>query len=359
MSAETMAKLNEVSARLDDMIKRQTQVEDGLQEIYQRAMSQSADDAATQKLREEIDQALRSFQQAASESQNNFLMLQSQTPDGKPKPMSREQGNQRTQLASRYSGLRNTAEEIRKAVAAGDLDRALQLAQDLENLQAQTRKSSSDLLSQIGAGPPPLRQAFNGSSDRADTSLKEALAKMKNLKGALEFSLDASSRAELDELSRVQEELRSDAQQTLESYEELRQEAPSLPGNVSQHLDQAAFQMHDASGEMALGDPGRAQVPAAGARMHLEQAAASLAKARQQMSKGMGFGMGMPGMMPGGQSSGGRGNGFNSNERVEIPDKDAYQVPEQYREELLKAMKEGSPEAYKNLNRDYYERLVH
>ena len=127
-------------------------------------------------------------------------------------------------------------------------------------------------------------------------------------------------------------------------------------------MGQAAFKMHDSSGEMGLGEPGRALPPAAGARGDLESAAQSLAEAKKQMQQGMGMGggmgMGMNGSMPRGSRSGGHDSGQVSNERVKIPDRDSYKGPEQYREELMKAMREGSPEAYKNLNRDYYERLV-
>jgi len=123
-------------------------------------------------------------------------------------------------------------------------------------------------------------------------------------------------------------------------------------------MGQAGQQMHDASGEMQLGESGRALPQAAGARANLEQAAQGLAQAKKQMGQGMGGGMGMGmGMGPNNSRDGGS-QGNPSNERVQIPDKDAYKGPEQYREELLRAMREGSPEAYKNLNHDYYERLV-
>jgi orotidine-5'-phosphate decarboxylase len=55
---------------------------------------------------------------------------------------------------------------------------------------------------------------------------------------------------------------------------------------------------------------------------------------------------------------GGTGSSGAATGDIKLPDEDAYRVPEEFRKELLRAMKEGSPDAYKNLNKDYYERLV-
>ncbi len=69
------------------------------------------------------------------------------------------------------------------------------------------------------------------------------------------------------------------------------------------------------------------------------------------------MGGGMSGK-PRGSRKGGSKGAPDPEAEVKIPDEDKYNVPGQYREEILKAMQEESPEQYKNLNKDYYERLV-
>ena len=58
----------------------------------------------------------------------------------------------------------------------------------------------------------------------------------------------------------------------------------------------------------------------------------------------------------GGQESGdGR---ESSREKVKIPGAEAYSVPEEFRKDLLDAMKQGAPERYKGEVQRYYEELV-
>jgi hypothetical protein len=52
------------------------------------------------------------------------------------------------------------------------------------------------------------------------------------------------------------------------------------------------------------------------------------------------------------------GNGLRDPEKVEIPDADKFQVPEEYRKDILDAMKQGAPEKYKDQVKRYYEEIV-
>jgi len=58
-----------------------------------------------------------------------------------------------------------------------------------------------------------------------------------------------------------------------------------------------------------------------------------------------------------GAQPGGEGEGMPQ-EKVEIPGVDSTGRPEAFREELLKAMKDETPEHYRERVRDYYEELV-
>jgi hypothetical protein len=59
--------------------------------------------------------------------------------------------------------------------------------------------------------------------------------------------------------------------------------------------------------------------------------------------------------------SGGREDGESgdpSQEKVEIPGAEAYKVPEEFRRDILEAMKQGAPEPYRPELQRYYEELV-
>jgi len=50
-------------------------------------------------------------------------------------------------------------------------------------------------------------------------------------------------------------------------------------------------------------------------------------------------------------------SGF-SMEEVKIPTAEAYKVPKEFRQDILDAMKQGLPQKYQELNKDYYRKLV-
>ena len=81
-----------------------------------------------------------------------------------------------------------------------------------------------------------------------------------------------------------------------------------------------------------------------------------LGQLQEQMAQAMRGGQGMPNPMSG-MGRGGSGRGMR-HERVEIPDADQYKPPEAFRKALLEAMKDGSPERYKQQVKRYYEELV-
>jgi hypothetical protein len=74
-------------------------------------------------------------------------------------------------------------------------------------------------------------------------------------------------------------------------------------------------------------------------------------------AKGGGGGEGFP--FPFGEEGGREGDGAEaSREKVEIPGADQYKVPDEFRRDLLEAMKQGAPEPYKGEVQRYYEELV-
>ena len=97
------------------------------------------------------------------------------------------------------------------------------------------------------------------------------------------------------------------------------------------------------------------------ATVEIARAAGALVISHQQnQGKGGGGGMGFP--FPFGDPGGGgeeSGDGREaSREKVKIPGAEAYKVPEEFRKDLLDAMRQGAPERYKGEVQHYYEELV-
>jgi len=363
MSAEMMAKLNQTQDQLADLIKRQQQVEDGLQEMYQKVMQRMDAAAPDEQGAANLVEKIKELSRALHEAQRLVYQMNPAREDGKPMPAALS-GGQRN-AAVLYNRIGNDAWNLGEQVQEGSLKEALDQARRIRDDVGRANQQAADYVEKSHAGPPEIKEEFEAKSNQAEKLAEEILRDLENLDQAFSFQLDGPERSELEELSKMQEAIRQDTESVREGYETLRQEVPSLPGEVSDHLGNGALKMHDSSGEMLLGEPGRAQVPAREARVELEKAQGMLQKAQQQIGQSMMMGGGMmfgKGSMAGGsmgsRNSGREGRTGVSTGKVEIPDEGAYQVPEQFREEILRAMKEDSPDAYRNLNRDYYERLV-
>ncbi|MGC4122060.1 MAG: hypothetical protein QM765_47265 [Myxococcales bacterium] len=93
------------------------------------------------------------------------------------------------------------------------------------------------------------------------------------------------------------------------------------------------------------------------ARRQLEK---GLQKQQGGQSQGGGQPLPWPWKGPGQEPNFGNddGEGRQNDEKVEIPNADQYTVPEEYRKDILDAMKQGAPEKYKDQVKRYYEEIV-
>jgi len=360
ISREIMQGIDEVDRRLEDLINREQMIEEALSEMYQKALEKSVDSERVQELKKELEKNLEEFQQSLLETQRSFFRMQPGAMEGRAKPLGHDLHQERYRTAAPLHNLRWSASTIRDSLEEGDLQGALDMAAELDEKLQDTLDVMDSFAKEHKAGPPSRRQEYNESAEKTRQSMEEIKQGLEKLRQGLSTAVSPSQKSELENLGQVQEALRQDLQSLMDRYGELRQEAPSLPGEVTEHLDNASLKMYDASGEMMLGEPGSAMAPARDARARMEKARGALNKAREKMGQSMGgMGLGMS-MRAGGSRSRGNdgGRGLDTDGEVDIPDEDQYTVPEEYREQILKAMKEDSPDAYKNLNRDYYERLV-
>jgi hypothetical protein len=170
--------------------------------------------------------------------------------------------------------------------------------------------------------------------------------------------LSESDQRKLDTLSQRQRDLEKQAGELQRKLAELAQQAPVFPPGAQGQLAESRGHMGQAAGQL-----GQAKNPQRG---HGEQELALDALSRFQKGleeaakrgQGQGDSEGFP--FPFAEVGGEReGEGYDpSREKVKIPGAEAHKVPEEFRRDLLEAMKQGTPERYRGDVQRYYEELV-
>jgi hypothetical protein len=136
---------------------------------------------------------------------------------------------------------------------------------------------------------------------------------------------------------------------------------------LSESLEKAGSSMGKSQQAMGQGKSSRALPHQGDALSELSNAKANLEEMRKGMMKMGGQQAGMkPGSKPGGKgngmpdrgrddSSGGRGVNIQD---IALPSAEEYTVPKEFREDILKGMKERTPKEYEEKVKGYYEELI-
>ena len=166
---------------------------------------------------------------------------------------------------------------------------------------------------------------------------------------------------ELNKLALEQQMLKGRLIQLQGELEALFEQFPVYPKRVPEDLNKAEVKMKEAEDELRRGNSELGLINEKEAKHWLEQAEADINQFKDKL-KQRGKRMPAPVAMPIG---GGRPGGFGKegsfgfrDEEFKLPGKEANREPVEMRKKILKAMKEGSPKEYEELNRDYYKRLV-
>ena len=152
----------------------------------------------------------------------------------------------------------------------------------------------------------------------------------------------------MSELARKERQLRERTGQLKKRMEQMGEDAPFFGDGAKESLEKAHDEMSQAEGQLGKGRPRRAA-------QHEQGALESLGRLKDQVQQAMKSGAGQGEQDP----KDGEGSGRQrSAEPVKIPGAEEHQSPKEFREDLLKAMKQGVPGAYQDLVRRYYEELV-
>ncbi|GAC1341049.1 MAG: hypothetical protein NVSMB23_12120 [Myxococcales bacterium] len=257
--------------------------------------------------------------------------------------------------------------DLSRALAAGDYDEALDQVQRglraVDSLQA--RLSIEDQFSRRSPGfardPAAVRRALKGVSG-AVGPLSEVLAQLRDALPREGQDASPEAQRELRAQQAEQRAIKEGMQGVREKLSGVGKKMPIFGPAHEQMLQEAQDGMAQAEERLGQGEPRSAQAGEAQALEKLSQ----FEKAMQEMAKGGKGGGGSPMPMPWGEPQGAGDeqgddpgeDGAGSKERVEIPDAESSRGPQQFRKNLLDAMKQKAPDKYQERVKQYYEELV-
>lgn len=254
--------------------------------------------------------------------------------------------------------------QLEQALDTKDFDEALEQVKQASR-RTQTMKERLDLERDTARRFPGLDRDPRALEDgaqrlgRASQPIKDVQADLEKLMRSARQPPTDAERQQMRELSQKQSSLQKRTEQLQKQLDQIGQQMPIFGPEQGQMLKDAAGRMGEAGSKLGEGEPRGASGKQQDALQKL-QAFKEAMQQHQQSQQGSGGG-GVP--MPFGSSSSGNGGQEGEGdgehtEKVEIPGADQDRAPAQFREELLKAMKDETPERFKERVRDYYQELV-
>ena len=262
-----------------------------------------------------------------------------------------------------YAQARDRLEDLSRALSMRDFDAALDVAKRaMPPLQRVAGALQEDAFmaeryaSHQRRSADELRQSANHAAG-AIPPVRQVREELEKLFPDPRTVLPRGEQHKLDQLAQRQQQLEQRTGKLQQQLEQLAREAPIFPPQAARSLGEGRGHMAAAAEELGRRNPQRGH----GQQRQALDSLAQLEKGLEEMAKrGQGSGGGgFP--FPFGESSPrehGDGSEQASREKVEIPGADAYKVPEEYRKDLLEAMKQGTPEPYRGEVKRYYEELV-
>lgn len=342
-TAELSRKMGEFRRELESVQKRQEEIA-----------------AETEKIRNEYRKGVAERLERSAPALRKLDALAKQAQDALRQSRSGSSPRSEDELTQS----RERLDDLRRALAARDLEAALDASR--RALPPMSRLPSSledDAL--VSERLPDPRRPPAAELREAARHAREALPPARQVREELErlfpdarTILPQGAQARMERLAGEEKELEGRAQRLQQALQEMAQEAPVFPPEAGQSLAEGRGHMRAAADELGRKDPQRGL----GREREALDALGRLQKGLEEMAKrgsGGGGGGGFPfPFAEAGARPGEGAEGDPSREKVEIPAADASRAPEEFRRDLLEAMKQGTPEAYQGDVKRYYEELV-
>ena len=341
--------LMESANRLEDLAQRQEDILNETQEIDQEAV---------QRLNEAQQEA---FEQARRTVEDEMKALSQQLAEWAQRWRRQPEGDRVFEEVARQA-LRPVF-DVMKQLEEPDVPEARQSLQEA--------KDQMDWLRQRAAQTMPEDAEVQQQAEQAQQRVQAAQQALDNLPQDRHAMLTPPQREQLGGLSQQQAGVQAEAQQLAEELAQLMPLMPSLPGDISQNIEEAVPFMGEAKDALGRRQSQPAIPPEQSALERLRRANSSMQQAMQGMQqRGQMMGMSMPMLQETGrlpmagmmqqmrvdeQEAGRMGTSVRN---FQLPDKEAYKVPRMFREDIMEALQEGYPERYKDRIEQYYRDIV-
>lgn len=231
--------------------------------------------------------------------------------------------------------------DLDQMLADGDLAESLAMARQVrEGLDIMAEELRAALLDEQDQPWGERTDEAEGAVQRARPLARQLVEELEAQTPSPEQIMSQDDRRQLDRLRRRQEAAAERARRLAERAE---QDAEQLPGNagpaMARGLSDAREQMGRAADRMRRRDPSGARHESRAAAETLQRALGDAQGAARQRQN-----MGRAGL---------------HDEPIRIPGADEYRPPEEFREDILEAMKrEQAPDGFGELVKRYYEELI-
>ena len=352
-----LAALEEMTSSLDamtqDMNERFEAAEpEGMREM-DKALSELMDKANDLESRQrDLERRTRDVQERLDEAQRKRTeeLLEQQTRE--IAQMAAQQRQRLERIAERelaphdldaVEQARKRVEDLEKMLEGKDIEQALQKARmSQEDLRA--LEFSMDLSERYTEPDTERGRAVRETSKELGTMNPEARKIVRSLEEIMERARSQQgqgSSPELQQLAREQQDVQKQADQLGQDVRQASERFPMLEQQLAPPLENARNEMGEAQHDLGQRETQQALDHQRGALESLRELKQSMKDALQKQKQGGREGSGAP----------------RSKERVAIPEKDG-RSREQFREDVMKGMKEDRLENYESEIERYYESLM-
>ncbi len=247
-------------------------------------------------------------------------------------------------------------EDLKSALKSEDFDLAAEAAQRAVRQSEELSRAGEQqrALDEAYQNPPDVREKSRKLAQRLEKdaeTVRDIRKKLDQLFPPLSSQLGQADRQKLQELSQGQRKLGQRASDLQQKMRQLEQMAPLFGEQGEEAMRQISDRMAGATERLEGKDPQRGYGEQKAALDSLEQLQQSMQQSQRGGGKG---GLPLP-LLAGGEQEGGN---ELSRQTVEVPDADPNGAPREFRKDLLDAMKQGTPERYRDQVKQYYEELV-
>ncbi len=311
---ELQKALSELMDQARDLKRRQEEVGKRTDEMAERER-----EALQKLLEEELGKKLAKIEEDAA-----ALRLEMEKID--PEQLGSLAGEELEHLRERVDQLNDALKNRRLLEALEMSDRAMDDIGDLDRYTSHVPRSRG--------AREPIRE-----SRRLNQDVMEGLAEL--LRDAQKKSQQQGEPQQMQQLSQDQQDIAEATRRLQQRLQQQAQQMPGLADKPMQSVENARQSMEQAGQQLKQRRPGHARPGQQQAISELDGLMEGLKKANQPQ-----------------RADRGQGRRPNSRDRVEIPDAEDHESPAEFREELLKAMKEKPTDGFREQVKRYYESLV-